>query len=65
MQNKVHLQDNNTGEVSNKEKISKTPVIRAMALEDIPTILTIEEVSFATPWKAELIIGLLDIWVFG
>ena len=53
MQNKVHLQDNNTGEVSNKEKISKTPVIRAMALEDIPTILTIEEVSFATPWKAE------------
>ena len=52
MQNRVHLKQNIT-EVSNKEKMSIVPVIRAMTLEDIPTIITIEEVSFPTPWKVE------------
>lgn len=53
MQNRVHSKHNITGEVSNKEKMSISPVIRAMTLEDIPTIITIEEVSFSTPWKVE------------
>ncbi len=49
MQNRVHSKQNIT------EEVSKTisPVIRAMTLEDIPTIITIEDLSFPTPWKAE------------
>lgn len=32
-------------------------VIRPMTLEDIPTIVTIEEASFPSPWKAESFIS--------
>lgn len=46
MQNKVEVEHNS------REEIVKAAV-RPMALEDIPTILAIEEVSFPTPWSAE------------
>ncbi|NLI93841.1 MAG: ribosomal protein S18-alanine N-acetyltransferase [Peptococcaceae bacterium] len=47
MQNKVREKQNIP------EAISKVAIIRPMTLEDIPTIVAIEEVSFPTPWTAE------------
>lgn len=35
------------------EKSSSQAVVRPMTIEDIPTILTIEEVSFPAPWSME------------
>ncbi len=35
------------------EEKAKATVIRPMTLEDIPTIVAIEEVSFPSPWTAE------------
>ena len=53
MQNKILSEQDGSVKISNKEKMLIAPVIRAMTLEDIPTIITIEEASFPTPWKAE------------
>ena len=39
--------------MQNKVSPSLSPVIRAMEVEDIPVVVTIEEASFPTPWKAE------------
>lgn len=39
--------------MQNKVSPSLSPSIRAMEVEDIPTVVTIEEASFPTPWKAE------------
>ena len=40
-----------------REELLKKAKVRPMTLEDIPTVLAIEEVSFPTPWTAESFIS--------
>ena len=53
MLNNMNVKYDFRGKKASKPKIEAAPLIRPMTLQDIPTVVTIEETSFPTPWKPE------------